>query len=246
MTQNGTLQKSILLILIIVSATGCGQKAVNSAGLTIAVSPAASYILPGTASNCGDYQTFKAALSTATTTVPTLSTSISQLRVSFPRFQLTWSNDTLLYIAYLQFTITSPQFNGGIFTYNVAGAELSALLGNATNTFAGQKSMFNSTDLIKDANSYGTIFSNDIGRDCSTGGKSLVTGETCTYQAKVTNKNYAACGLQIGGISLTNTKASAFTAPFTLKLIGYSMDANYNQTPLQTTASGTVTFNGIQ
>ena len=246
MIQNGTLYKSILSIFAILLVAGCGQTDTNSAGLTIDVLPQQSFLLPGTASGCVDYQNLKVALTSATTSLPTLNTSISQLRVSFPRFRLTWANTTSLYVAYMSFTIKSANFTGGSFTYNVAGSELSALLGRASNTFTGKADMVNSTDLEASATANGTIYSNDSARDCASTGKNIITGLACTYHAELYNKDYSACGLQIGGISLVNSKVGPFTAPFTLRLIGYSMNANYEQKPLQSQITGTISYSGIQ
>ncbi len=244
MIQNGTLQKGILSISILFFLAGCGQADVKSVGLTVEVLPNQSYLLPGNASGCLDYQALKAGLVTSTTA--TLGTSVSgPLRISFPRFRLTWSNTTSLNIAYLTLTIKSPNFSGGVFTYNVAGNELSALLSKASNTFI-QSEMFNSTDLAVSSTSVGTIYSNDDARDCQSSGKHAITGLACTYFASIFNKDYAACGLNIGGISLTNSKVGGFTAPFVLRLVGYSMDSKYNQTPLQTQVTGSVVYSGIQ
>ncbi len=250
MIQIGTLQKSFLSALatglVLSQVLGCGQKDVNSAGLTLQVLPQQSYLLPGSGSSCTDYQNLKVAIETpGTTTAPTLSSSISKLRVNFPAFGLTWSNSTTLYVAYIVFTIKAPQISGGTFSTSISGGELSALLGKTSNTFNGKGDMANSTDLAANPLAVGTIFSNDPARDCNSRGVNVISGASCKYYSQIFSSTYSACGLAVGGITIPSD-ASQFTAPFTLRLVGFSTDSNYKQTPLQTEVSGTVSYAGFQ
>ncbi len=249
--QNGTLAKSFLSVLILSLVLGCGQKGNNTAGLVINLRPTQTYLLPGSTSTCLDYQAYKVALLAAraggTSTAPALSTSASSLWVTFPAFTLEWDFDITLTVAYMVFTISSPQFSGGTFTYTISGTELSALLGRASNSFIGQKDMLNSIG-ITDPNSPATkmIVSNDPARDCGPTKVNDILGGTCVNFPKIYSPTYTSCGIQIGGISIANKNANQFTAPFTLKLIGYSTDSKFTVTPVQSEVDGQVTYAGFQ
>ncbi len=218
----------------------CGQKATSSDGISMTLQPEQSYLLPGSSSNCLDVSAYKKVLISNSTTIPTQATSVSSLRVSFPKFGLAWSQTTTLFVAYLRLTITSNSLAGGKFEYDVAGSELSALLGTSSNSFKGKSKLLNSEDAV----TVGKIYSDDPARDCS-GTSNILTGQPCTAVPAIYTKFYGACGLDVGGIALSTTSvATQFTAPFTLKLVGYSVDDLGNQLPIFTQITGTVIYAG--
>jgi hypothetical protein len=217
----------------------CGQKSTNSEGISMSLQPKQSYLLPGASSNCLDVSAYKKTILSSATNIPTQGTSVSSFRVSFPKFGLGWTQNTTLFVAYLRLTITSSSLSGGKFEYDVAGAELSALLGTSSNSFKGKSTLMNSEDPVKT----GQIYSDDPARDCS-GATNVLTGQTCTPTPTIFTKFYGACGLDIGGIALSDKAPSQFTAPFILKLVGYSVDDQGNQLPIFSQINGTVIYAG--
>ena len=250
-TLNHGLKKPLKIVftafalLSIVFITGsCGQKTTGTDGLSIGIQPQQAYLLPGSAPNCLDVSAYKKAILSSTTAGPTEGTSVSPLRVSFPKFYLTWTQKIALYVAYIRFTITSSAITGGKFQYDIAGAELSALLGSSSNSFADQSKLVNSVDLAVSLTASGTIHSDDPARDCLAN-KNVLTSQPCTAITAIYSQFYSACGLDVGGIGLTTpNSATQFTAPFTLKLVGYSVDSGGNQAPVSTMISGTVIYTG--
>jgi len=261
MIQNETLKASLISILFILfsfSNGGCGQKSQNTAGLSISISPQQSFLLPGSSSNCLDVSVYKKAILTSGQTAPTEGTSVSTLRVSFPKFSLTWTPTSstppgqtppaglTLYVAYIRLIITSNNMSGGKFQYDIAGSELSALLGRTSNSFNGQDDLRFTDNSGNLSTTTGTINSFDPGRDCQPSGKNVFTNQNCTFVPQLYTAFFGACGVDIGGIALTNpNQTSQFTAPFLLKLVGYTVDSGGNQAPVFTQVNGTVVYSGV-
>lgn len=248
MIQFETLRKSVLVILALFFLAGCGQNNANSDGLTIRLAPSNSYMVPGTTSSCVDQQNLKASKeSTTTTTPPTLSSSVGALWVNFQHFGLTWTKNQTLFVVDLKVSIISSQLSSN-YTADITGTELQALLGSATNSFAGKNTMLNSTDLEAPggAGAVGTIYSDDPARDCLSTNINFMRGGTCIYHQQIQTPLFTACGLAVGGIKVPTTATNQFSVPFIIRLVGYSVDKDNNTTPVQTQTTGTVTYLGIQ
>jgi len=217
----------------------------NSAKLRFLVSPQYSYLLPGSASTCTDYADYKKAILThATSVIPPLAQSAVALRVSFPDFVLTWESDDYLFIESIKFAIHAPQIRGGQFESKIQGRDLSAILGSSTNSFMGRKGMLNSADLKVNPNANGTISSRDQARNCGPDSIDLITGAPCERRIEIFSRDYAACGLDIGGITLSDY-SKEFTAKYDIEIVGYSVNQSGVQTPVYAEQTGSVMFSGV-
>ncbi len=195
------------------------------------VAPTSSYLLPGSASNCLDFSTYKGTLAKATDKLPVLATSVPSLRVSFPAFSLAWNGKLDLSVTIMRITIQSDQLVGGIYTYDLYGEELEALIGGS---------------LAANPLKAGKMTSNDPARDCDPAtGKNVLTGEACKAQAETFSPNYAACGLDVGGVSLMDG-AKAFKAPMTIELFGFTTDNAGSFNPSYSAVSTSVEYTGAQ
>lgn len=206
-------------VVFLASITSCGNKKLNSTGLTMQVLPTQAQLVEGSDSSCLDYTTWKQSILAATPV--TLSQSVSAFHISFARFSLTWTLSSTLYVSYIRVTIKSPQIQGGEYSTDISGAELDALLGHLGSKISGSSDIGNSINT-----SNFTLYSDDPARDCrTTDSKNVLTGATCTPASNTSIYSYyAACGFKVGGIKLANKVPTSFTAPVEIRLVGYSVD----------------------
>ena len=223
----------LLWVLLFFSAPLVSQA--DDGAVQITVAPAKSYLLSGTASSCGDFSNFKMALAktaqNSSQQTPVLAASVGPLRVSFPSFGLAWNGKLDLSVTIMRITIHSDQLVGGIYTYDLYDEELTALIGGpiATNPLKA-----------------GVMKSNDPGRDCDpVTSKNVMSGAECKAQAETFNANYAACGLDFGGVKLMDG-AKAFIAPMTIELFGFTTDNAGKFNPSYSAVATTVEYTGRQ
>ena len=197
----------ILSVFLAVSASlslfSCGGTDLG-ADLTMVINPTKSFLLPGTSSSCLDY-----ANAQVSGIAPTA--SVTENRLSFPSFSLSWNSTTrLLYIAYLRVVLRNPGISGGVFEQRISGPDLDSILGIPS----------------------GAAFNGTLIPNFSATTKTISTGSARTYSASTPALVFPACSFTVGGIGVTNAQRG-FAGSGRIELVGFSVTADGGQAPVR-------------
>jgi hypothetical protein len=186
--------------------TSCGTALDPGMNLAISVSPEKPNVVPGKGVSCVSRSSAQASGTTA-------STDISADRIPFSKFVLQWRSNDKLTIAGIKVTIFSSGITGAGkadgASIEISEEELTALLGLKNLTID-----FGSFD--------------SAGKPVGSRVVTIDSTDTTSTQAiKTSTSAYAACGLQIGGLSSV-TGIKTYTARIKIEVTGFSTACVYD------------------
>lgn len=169
----------------------CGQSNLSS-GISIEVYPNEALLGPGPDASCLDRTNYLRQIASNATN-PTLSRSVEGKVVGFQNFKLVWNREEILYVQGIRVTVTGQGINNGSYRVTLTATEIENLL----------------------ARSEGII------EPATSGNPVEINSSDPTRELNPTIKSYAACGLRIGQIPLSNGEETLpFSAVVEIELIG--------------------------